>query len=77
VDKLVERGMVTREDDGTLQLTSAGRAAADRLFAARHDLLGQLIADWSPEQNAELTELLTRLSRSLLGEEADRGLLNR
>ncbi len=53
----------------------AGHAAADRLFAAKRDLLEQLIADWSPEQNDEVTELLTKLSRALLGEHADRGLL--
>jgi DNA-binding MarR family transcriptional regulator len=76
VDQLVERGLVTR-DNGTLQLTPGGHAAADRLFAARRDLLHRLVADWSPEQNAELAELLNRLSRELLGEEADRGLLGR
>jgi DNA-binding MarR family transcriptional regulator len=76
VDQLVERGLVTR-DDGTLQLTPAGHAAADRLFAARRDLLANLVADWSPEQHAELAQLLNRLARELLGEEADRGVLTR
>ncbi len=71
VDLLVERGLVGR-DNGTLQLLPAGHAAADRLFAARRDLLGRLVADWSPEQHTELAELLNRLSRELLGEEADR-----
>jgi DNA-binding MarR family transcriptional regulator len=71
VDLLVERGMVTR-DDGWLGLTPAGHAAADRLFAARHDLLSRLVADWSPEQHAELAQLLRRLSRDLLGAVADR-----
>jgi DNA-binding MarR family transcriptional regulator len=66
--------MVTREN-GLLHITDAGRAAADRLFAARHQLLENLVADWSPEQHAEVAELLTRLSRDLLGEEADRGVL--
>ncbi len=76
VDLLVEKALVTR-DDGTLQLTPAGRAAADRLFAARRELMQKLIADWSPEQHAELAALLNRLSRELLGEEADRGVLTR
>jgi DNA-binding MarR family transcriptional regulator len=76
VDVLVDRGLVTR-DDGVLYLTPAGHAAADRLVAARRDLMHRLIADWSPEQHAELAELLSRLSRELLGEEADRGLLTR
>jgi DNA-binding MarR family transcriptional regulator len=74
VDLLVQRGMVTREN-GVLHITDAGRAAADRLFAARHDLLESLVADWSPEQHAEVAELLGRLSRALLGEDADRGVL--
>ena len=74
VDLLVQRGMVTR-GDGTLLITGAGQAAADRLFAVRRQLLEKLCADWSPEQHAELIELLSRLSRALLGENADRGLL--
>jgi EmrB/QacA subfamily drug resistance transporter len=76
VDQLVEKGLVTR-DDGALQLTPAGQAAADRLFAARRDLLADLVADWSPEQHAEVAQLLSRLARELLGAEADRGLLTR
>jgi EmrB/QacA subfamily drug resistance transporter len=76
VDQLVERGLVTR-NEGTLQLTPAGHAAADRLFAAQHDIMHKLVADWSPEQHAELTELLHRLSHELLGEDADSGLLSR
>jgi DNA-binding MarR family transcriptional regulator len=58
-----------------LNLTEAGHAAAERLFAGRRDLLEKLVADWSPEQYAEVTELLNRLSRALLGEDADRGVL--
>ena len=74
VDFLVQRGMVAREN-GLLHITDAGRAAADRLFAARHELLENLVADWSPEQHAEVAELLSQLSRALLGEDADRGVL--
>ena len=74
VDLLVNRGMVIR-DNGMLSLTEAGHAAAERLFAGRRDLLEKLVADWSPEQYAEVTELLNRLSRALLGEDADRGVL--
>jgi DNA-binding MarR family transcriptional regulator len=73
VDKLVDAGFVVRQDD-TLRLTDSGGAAADRLFAAKRDLLEQITADWSPEQHAEVAELLTRLSRSLLGDEADQHL---
>lgn len=38
---------------------------------------GMLLADWSPEQYAELGELLTRLSRAVLGADAGRRLLSR
>ena len=75
VDKLVALGMVQR-DDGMLLLTPAGSAAADRVFAARRDGLERLLADWSPEQHADLAQMLDRLSHALLGEDADRRLLS-
>ncbi len=74
VDKLVAEGMVVRSN-GTLELTQAGHDAADRLFAARREGLRELLADLSPEQYAELGELLTKLSRAMLGEHADRRLI--
>ncbi|HLX48861.1 MAG TPA: MFS transporter [Streptosporangiaceae bacterium] len=73
VDRLVEAGMVRRDGD-TLTLTEPGGAAAGRLFAAKRDLLHQLTAGWSPEQNQEVAELLSKLARALLGEAADRHL---
>jgi DNA-binding MarR family transcriptional regulator/predicted MFS family arabinose efflux permease len=75
VDRLVAEGLVVRSD-GTLVLTDAGRAAAERLFAARREGLRELLADWSPEEYAELGELLTKLSRALLGADADRKLIS-
>jgi DNA-binding MarR family transcriptional regulator len=74
VDRLVDEGMVVRSD-GTLVLTDAGHDAADRLFAARREGLRELLADWSPEEYAELGDLLTKLSRAMLGEDADRNLV--
>ena len=76
VDRLVAVGMVVRAD-GRLNLTPVGQAAADRLFAARRDGLRALLADWSPEQHAELADLLNHLSRVVLRENADRGLISR
>ncbi len=73
-DRLVTEGMVVRSD-GALVLTDAGRAAAERLFTARREGLRELLADWSPEEYAELGDLLTKLSRALLGEDADRNLI--
>ena len=77
MDRLVAAGMVVRDEDGVLRLTGSGQAAADRLFAARREGLRELLADWSPEKNAELAELLNKLSRALLGENADRHLISR
>jgi EmrB/QacA subfamily drug resistance transporter len=74
VDRLVSGGLVTRSN-GTLELTASGHQAADRLFAARREGLRELLAGWSPEEYAELGELLTKLSRALLGEDADRHLI--
>ena len=75
VDRLVAEGMVQRAN-GTLVLTDAGQEAANRLFAARREGLQELLADWSPGEYAELGDLLTKLSRSLLGEDADRHLIS-
>ena len=75
VDRLVAEDMVVRSD-GTLVLTDAGHAAAEQLFAARRAGLRELLADWSPEEYAELGELLTKLSRELLGADADRNLID-
>ena len=75
VDRLVSEGMVVRSN-GTLALTDSGHQAADRLFAARREGLRELLADWSPDEYAELGELLTKLSRALLGEDADRHLIS-
>jgi EmrB/QacA subfamily drug resistance transporter len=75
-DKLVEAGYV-RRDDGMLELTPAGSVAADKLFAAGRDGLVRLLSDWSPEQHAELAQMLDKLSRALLGEPADEHLLTR
>ena len=74
VDRLVAEGMAIRAD-GTVALTDTGRAAAERLFTARREGLRELLADWSPEEYAELGELLTKLSRALLGDDADRSLI--
>jgi EmrB/QacA subfamily drug resistance transporter len=76
VDKLVEAGYV-RRDDGTLELTTAGGAAAERLFGAGRDGLARLLSDWSPQQHADLAAMLDKLSRALLGESADDHLISK
>jgi EmrB/QacA subfamily drug resistance transporter len=51
--------------DGAVTLTASGEAAAERLVGARHDAVADLVADWNPEQHAELAALLRKLARHL------------
>ncbi len=74
VERLVSRRLVVR-DDGIIRLTPAGSATADRMFAAERAGLERLLADWSPEQHADLARMLDRLSHALLGDDADRRLV--
>ena len=73
---LVDRGLITRTD-GVLALTPAGAQTADRIFAAKHAWLERQLAGWSPEQHAELEPVLHRLSRAILGDHADRHMVDR
>ena len=73
---LVDRGLITRTD-GVLALTPSGAETAERLFGAKRDWLEHQLAGWSPEQHAELEHVLTKLSRAMLGDEADRHLVDR
>lgn len=76
VDRLVNQGYVRR--DGTvIELTDAGASAAERLFGARREMLAEVLADWSPEQHAELAAMLTRLARVSVGDDEDQELLAR
>jgi len=75
-EQLVSRGLITR-NDGVLALTSDGERTAEKLFRAEHDWMEHMLAGWSPEQHAELDDVLTRLSRALLGDEADRYQVDR
>ena len=76
VNVLVDQGLVVR-GNGLLELTPAGGAAADRLFAARREALCELLQGFDPEQHADLAAMLTQLSRALLGDDADRQLISR
>lgn len=62
-DELIGSGHVRRTREGTLELTSAGEDAMERLVEARREMLTEVMADWSPEQSEELTALLRRLAR--------------
>jgi EmrB/QacA subfamily drug resistance transporter len=70
-EQLVSRGLITRTE-GVLALTRAGHEVADKLYAAQREWLSRMLAGWSPEQHAELDQVLARLSRAILGDDADR-----
>jgi DNA-binding MarR family transcriptional regulator len=74
VDRLVEQGYVRRDGD-TIVLTDPGQEAADKLFEARRGMLADVLADYSPEQHAELAAMLNRLARASVGDDDDRELL--
>jgi len=74
-DLLVTRGLVTRTD-GVLALTSEGARIAERLIAAQHKWMCDQLVGWSPEQHAELSGVLDRLARALLGDDVDRHLVD-
>lgn len=65
--ELVSRGFATREGE-TTALTPLGVATADRLLAARRDLLAELMAEDGAARPPELDALLRRLSVELVGE---------
>ncbi|WP_067491667.1 MFS transporter [Actinomadura hibisca] len=69
VERLVQDGLVERQN-GNLVSTEAGDRAAERLFQARAEGLAEHLEGWSPEENPELAELLTRLAHDTLGDDA-------
>jgi EmrB/QacA subfamily drug resistance transporter len=73
---LVDRKLITRTN-GVLALTPAGTETAERLFAAKREWLEHQLAGWSPQQHAELEQVLTELSRAVLGDQSDRHLADR
>jgi hypothetical protein len=60
---LVDRGLITRAADGVLAITDAGRLTADKLCDAQRQ--------WMENQ------VLAKFSHALLGDDADRRLIDR
>jgi EmrB/QacA subfamily drug resistance transporter len=71
-EHLVERGLLAGTDAGedeVLALTPAGRAALDRLTAARRDGLAELLAGWHPDAHPKLAQRLQELAHDLLADD--------
>jgi DNA-binding MarR family transcriptional regulator len=71
VDRLEEAGYVERRPgrDGrevSLRLTAAGRRAAERVSAARGDILGHALSVLEPDERNQLEALLARLLPGLM-----------
>lgn len=71
VDRLVERGLVTRAPDPSdrrgirVGLSSRGKRAVDRAFETLLARERELLAELDPSECTELTQLLRRLMRPL------------
>jgi MFS family permease len=74
---LVDRGLITRAADGVLAITEAGRTTADKLCDAQRQWMENQLGGWSAAQHAELDQVLAKFSHALLGDDADRHLIER
>ncbi|MEU9580816.1 MDR family MFS transporter [Streptomyces chilikensis] len=67
-----ERGLAVRRGLD-LELTPAGHEAAERLFRAREESLGELLGDWwGPDRPRDLIRLVEELNDELSGSDAER-----
>ncbi len=74
-DLLVGRGLVTRTN-GVLALTEAGAQIAEKLVHAQQAWMREHLSGWSPDQHAELSDVVVRLAQSMLGDDADSHLVD-
>jgi hypothetical protein len=63
---LAGRGLVLQEAGNSWELTRPGCAALHRIQRARRAHLDALFAQWSPEQQSELAQLVQRLAPQLV-----------
>jgi EmrB/QacA subfamily drug resistance transporter len=63
---LAARGLVLQEAGGSWELTRAGCAALHSIQRARRAHLDALFAQWSPEQQSDLAQLVQRLAPQLV-----------
>jgi DNA-binding MarR family transcriptional regulator len=60
------RAQALVDGDGEIALTDEGRAAYERIVAARCASLREALDGWSPEEHEEIRELIDRLGRDLV-----------
>jgi hypothetical protein len=65
-DELVAQGLVVREPSGRWELTKGGCASLARVVHARQKHLESLFAQWAPQQQSDLADLLRRLGPQIV-----------
>ena len=70
IAELRELGYVDGPSEAIV-LTADGREAFERLVAARRERLAELLDGWSPEAEADLAALLTRMARDVVVDHPD------
>jgi EmrB/QacA subfamily drug resistance transporter len=70
IAELRERGYVDGPADAVV-LTADGQEVLDRLVAARRERLAELLDGWSPEAEADLAALLSRMARDVVADHPD------
>jgi EmrB/QacA subfamily drug resistance transporter len=70
IGELRELGYVEGPAEAVV-LTAAGHDVVERLVAARRERLAELLDGWSPEGEAELAALLTRMARDVVADHPD------
>lgn len=65
-EALQAQGLVEREADGGFELTQPGCASLRRVVQARRQHLEALFAEWSPQYQSELAELLRRIAPQIV-----------
>jgi EmrB/QacA subfamily drug resistance transporter len=61
----------TSDPGSVITMTEAGLKTAERLVEARREGLASLLAEWQPDQHAELSDLVSRLARRLLTDDPE------
>ena len=67
-DRLADIGLLTREADGSLAATEAGRGIFEQLVAGYRARLAQMLERWAPEEHEEVQAMLNGFARELVAE---------